>query len=100
MADKTPRGILECKYKIIEVDKVAFKENEKTLAANYTKLQQERNSIMKQIKDAARELEVKNMKEYQAQLNQFNTDQKEFVAMIERVRLELLQEAASLKILA
>ena len=72
----------------------------KTLAANYTKLQQERNSIMKQIKDAARELEVKNMKEYQAQFSQYNADQKEFVAMIEGIRLELLQEAASLKILA
>lgn len=100
LPDKEPGGMLVCTYKIVAVDKTAFKEYEKTLAANYTKLQQERNSIMKQIKDAARELEVENMKEYQAQLNQFNADQKEFVAMIEKVRLELLQEAASLKILA
>ena len=100
LPDKEAGGMLVYTYKIVAVDKEAFKEYEKTLAAKYTKLQQERNSIVKQIKDAARELEVKNMKEYQALLSQYHADKKEFESMIEGVRLELLQEAASLKILA
>lgn len=100
LPDKESGGMLVYTYKIVAVDKEAFKAYESILAADYTKLQQERNLIVKQIKDAARELEVKNMKEYQALLNQYYADRKEFESMIEGVRLELLQEAASLKILA
>lgn len=100
LPDKESGGILVYTYKIVAVDKEAFKVYESTLAADYTKLQQDRNLIVKQIKDAARELEVKNMKEYQALLNQYHADRKEFESMIEGVRLELLQEVASLKILA
>jgi len=96
---KETANILVYTEKIVAVDKEAFKAYEESLASSYTELQKERNYIVKQIKDAAREIESQYNKEYQAQLNQYNADKKEFESMIEGVRLELLQEAASLKIL-
>ena len=98
LLDQETAGVIVYTTKVVAIDKESFEKKEKEIAAEYTKLQQARNSIMKQIKDAARELEILNNKEYQAQLSKYNAEVKEFESMVQGIRLELLQELSSLKI--
>lgn len=98
MPDEKTEGLFVFTTKVVAIDKESFKKKGDEIAKEYTELQQKRNSIMKQIKDAARELEMKHNIECQAQLSQYNAEVKEFESMIQGVRLELLQELSSLKI--
>lgn len=98
MPDEKTDGLFVFTTRVVAIDKESFKKKGEEIAKEYTELQQRRNSIMKQIKDAARELELKYNHEYQAHLSRYHAEVKEFESMVQGVRLELLQELSSLKI--
>lgn len=92
-------------YERLNIDLNEFKQLEEELMEHYTSLQKRRNMIMKIIKDKARELVGKYETEYSKELQEYNKENKCYVAMLSEIQSqcniiknELLQEAASLKI--
>lgn len=90
---------------VLGYEKEEFTELEKQLVAQYTELQQKRNSIFKQIKDIARTLQLEYDEEYKAEVENWRKLQSEYLsamtaysAEINKLRTELLQEIASFKV--
>lgn len=91
--------------KVLAVDKEEFKSLYEEMMDNYTNLQMRRNSIVKQIKDAARKLQSQYDNEYSVASKAYNeayrayvADVQQFDAECEKIRTSLLQEVADLKI--
>lgn len=84
---------------VLNINKDEFAEVEKSISKEYESLQNQRNYIVKQIKDAARALDLKYTQEYQKENQQYIADFKDFNTKIDILRTELLQEAAGLRIL-
>ena len=92
-------------YDKLNINLGEFKELEEKLMETYTEYQKQRNSIVKNIKDKARELESRYNTEYLQELSEYNKKKleysnkcSEYEARLNSIRNELLQEASSLKI--
>lgn len=92
-------------YDKLNINLEEFKELEEKLMETYTEYQKQRNSIVKNIKDKARELESRYNTEYLQELSEYNKKKleysnkySEYEASLNSIRNELLQEASSLKI--
>lgn len=90
---------------VLYIDKEEFEKLEAKILAEYTEFQMERNSIMKQIKDIARELQRQYDVEYSNALTAYSQEYTKHtqqlnagVALCEAKKTELLQEVAALKI--
>jgi len=102
--DKT-NSMIVYETPVLGVDKDEFAQLEAEIMKNYETFQIERNSIMKQIKDIARETQRQCDVEYSNALTQYNQEyeiysQKLEVAysQCETIKTELLQEVTALKI--
>lgn len=99
LPEKTTLGdFILIETKELFLDKEEFKKKELEIGKAYDEAQMERNSFVKQIKDAARRLDFEYKAAHQSYAKELAKADKEFEDEITLLRSELLQEVAALKL--